>query len=101
MAITSATEVSLACEHKTALLTCPGNGKIHIAFVNYGRTDKSTCPSKAMKTTSCFSGTAAERKVTSLCEGKTSCSVKADNGNMKGDPCQGTFKYLRVVYYCM
>jgi hypothetical protein len=35
-----------------------------------------------------------------LCNGKTTCSSKADN-SIFGDPCYGTGKYLEVVYQCL
>lgn len=38
--------------------------------------------------------------VSNKCNGKMTCSVEASN-DVFGDPCHGTFKYLRVNYTCV
>lgn len=96
----SVSQVSVTCEHKTARLTCPTNQNIHIVSVNFGRTDSITCPQPPIVNTQCYSGPAAAGVVKKSCEGRNSCSVVASNSNMQGDPCQGTFKFLSIVYYC-
>ena len=40
-----------------------------------------------------------KKKVLSSCEGKQECNIPVNN-NFFGNPCKGTFKYLRVYYHC-
>uniref|UniRef100_A0A671S735 SUEL-type lectin domain-containing protein n=1 Tax=Sinocyclocheilus anshuiensis TaxID=1608454 RepID=A0A671S735_9TELE len=69
------------------------NCKIQINTANYGRTDKTTCsegrPSSELL-----------KVVTSVCEGKNSCSILASN-SVFSDPCVGTIKYLYISYSCV
>ncbi|KAL5020104.1 hypothetical protein ScPMuIL_002996 [Solemya velum] len=97
----AASLVSVTCEHQTARLSCSTHHEIHIVSVNYGRTDRRTCPHPSTSNTHCYSGTAAANVVKNVCEGRESCSVFANNQNMQGDPCVGTFKYLRITYECV
>ncbi|PWS21599.1 hypothetical protein DKP78_22740, partial [Enterococcus faecium] len=66
---------------------------------NYGRIDATTCPNGPIKTTSCAASNSLAI-MSSRCDGKTSCSVRASN-SIFTDPCFGTFKYLNVSYSCL
>ncbi|XP_072018996.1 uncharacterized protein [Amphiura filiformis] len=93
------TEEIIKCEHKKANIDC-GDRFVDIHYAYYGRTDKSTCPAKKrlMKDTDCRADTSMET-VGKRCQGKQKCKVEAKNGAF-GDPCRGTFKYLRIKYKC-
>ncbi|XP_077985841.1 L-rhamnose-binding lectin CSL3-like [Glandiceps talaboti] len=87
---------TLICEHGTANLNC-GTNEIHINSASYGRSDHSTCPGPIRDTT-CH----ARRSLTTVrdkCEGQQSCQIAATN-SVFGDPCYGTFKYLKINYSC-
>merc|ERR1712141_347028 len=88
----------VACEGKRRVIMCPRGKYIHILHANYGRTDVKTCPSRWIKTTRCFARNSTA-KVASSCNGRRSCLLKPFN-SVFGDPCRGTYKYLRVQYYC-
>ncbi|KAK3094048.1 hypothetical protein FSP39_023444 [Pinctada imbricata] len=91
----------IICEHYSHSLTCPDDKKLEIVSANYGRTAPSsggTCPTSLDMDTNCRAPTSSSI-VQSQCEGKSTCSLRASN-DVYGDPCVGTYKYLRVVYKC-
>jgi hypothetical protein len=95
-----------ACEGEVGKLSCKeGNGKIRIPTdgeVYYGRTEKNVCANKdTLNTNWSFNCTATggRKKVVDLCEGAEECDVPVNN-QFFGNPCHGTYKYLRVHYEC-
>ncbi|XP_065053082.1 uncharacterized protein LOC135682221 isoform X2 [Rhopilema esculentum] len=87
------------CEHRHATLRC-GNGQVlEILGAKYGRTDRTTCRNPAIRTTNCGAASSMQKVVT-MCGGKQFCRVQASNG-VFGDPCVGTYKYLRINYRCI
>jgi hypothetical protein len=91
----------IICEGSTGSVVCPPGTTIELLEVNYGRTSSAVCHHRHMSNTNCISGPAARNKVFSLCGGKHSCRLPVTNGNMGGDPCGGTYKYLRIGYRCI
>ena len=90
----------IICEHSSAYITCPGRSRIKVTSAIYGRTqDGQICPHHAIKTTHCESSS-SDSKVKSMCNTRSRCLVKANNGEF-GDPCEGTFKYLEIKYKCV
>jgi len=75
--------------------------KIVVVRANYGRWGKATCKKakKYMKNTKC-AAKVSKRRVSKSCNGKRGCAIKASN-KVFGDPCKGTFKYLRVAHICV
>ncbi|CAH1266718.1 EVA1C [Branchiostoma lanceolatum] len=86
------------CEHGTLPIHCPAGKRINILFALYGRTSREYCGG-AIYTTNCYSSNSGAR-VRSSCQGRSSCSVAANNG-VFGDPCPGTVKYLEVDFSCI
>ena len=66
---------------------------------NFGRTNKATCPHTATSNTNCRAHNSF-LIVKSVCNGKNSCTVKANSNFFGGDPCGGTYKYLQIKYAC-
>lgn len=96
----------LACENDVAQLSCanaPADARIRVTTAMFGRDDTRTCPypggPQAMQNTGCRYG-GALAAVKSQCDGQRECAVEATNTRFGGDPCYGTFKYLRVAYTC-
>ncbi|OWF41773.1 L-rhamnose-binding lectin CSL3-like isoform X2 [Mizuhopecten yessoensis] len=88
------------CESKSSMVECPPNMKLYILYASYGRTDGSTCSRYGqMRDTSCSAPGCTER-IRKYCQGQRSCMVKATN-SMFGDPCRGTYKYLKLKYQCV
>ncbi|KAM6976975.1 L-rhamnose-binding lectin CSL3-like [Aplochiton taeniatus] len=91
-----------SCEGQDARLDC-GVNLIKVVAANYGRRDKQTCsigrPVNQVTKTDCILSSSLS-EVAKRCEGKSSCSVPANNG-VFSDPCVGTFKYLQVSYTCV
>ncbi|XP_054627500.1 L-rhamnose-binding lectin CSL1-like [Dunckerocampus dactyliophorus] len=91
----------LACEDSLAHLSCDEWKVISVRKAIYGRLDQTTCiferPPSQVQNDECKS------KVTSVvansCNGKNSCTIRVSNGAF-GDPCGGTYKYLKVFYKC-
>lgn len=88
----------VACENRQRTIRCSAGRKIRILYANYGRTDRGTCPSRYIRTTSCFASSSVS-KVRAACNNKNSCILKPYN-SVFGDPCGGTYKYLFVRYVC-
>uniref|UniRef100_A0A671S5W8 SUEL-type lectin domain-containing protein n=1 Tax=Sinocyclocheilus anshuiensis TaxID=1608454 RepID=A0A671S5W8_9TELE len=63
----------------------------------------STCstgqPASQLAKTDCYTLN-SQTVVTSVCEGKNSCSILASN-SVFSDPCVGTIKYLYISYSCV
>ena len=85
-----------------ATLSCPV-GRINITFANYGRTRpySEVCHSDAWsEDVNCYTD---PRKMTAMygaCQGEQTCQVtKAILPG--GDPCSGTYKYVKVKYECV
>lgn len=93
------TQGEVVCEHAEMAINCAEGETIQIQSAGYGRWNYSTCDNSAMSTASC-SASGALNTVKGLCDGKSSCSVKASN-SVFGDPCYGTYKYLEVQYKCV
>lgn len=89
---------TIICEGKDFTLLCP-NGVIKISSAVYGRTRGSqVCPHPEITVTNCRSPTSTA-KAKSLCNGKKSCRLEANN-RVFGDPCPGNYKYLQVKHTC-
>ena len=75
--------------------------KIKVIRANYGRWRKAICnrAKKYMKDTKC-AAKVSRKRVSRSCNGKRTCDIKASN-KVFGDPCKGTFKYLRVAHICV
>ncbi|KAF4070588.1 hypothetical protein AMELA_G00287100 [Ameiurus melas] len=93
--------IIITCEHHTAVLNC-GARRIRIISAFYGRIDSRTCaagrPHKQICNTRCSAPQAAA-KVRARCNGRCYCKVPASN-YVFSDPCYGTYKYLKIAYYC-
>ncbi|XP_078109974.1 L-rhamnose-binding lectin SML-like [Sander vitreus] len=89
-----------ACEGSLAQLQCDEGQVIAVYGADYGRRDQTTCiyqrPLTQIQNISCSSPTG---KVADSCDGKNSCTIAASN-SVFGNPCIGTYKYLKVVYAC-
>ena len=87
------------CEHHRKTLSCPCGGKINVLEASYGRHDRHTCWHPSIHTTNCHAANSVSI-VKSKCNNKSSCSLFASN-SVFGDPCWGTYKYLRIKYHCI
>lgn len=92
------TEESVSCFGETATPSCSAGFTMDFAYVNYGRTDGSTCPHVAMSDQDC---TSTPVIINDNCQGQETCSVAVTTSNMGGDPCGGTFKYLHLKWLCV
>jgi hypothetical protein len=88
-----------ACEGESRTFACV-SGLIQIQSGFWGRSNGRTCASENMDDLSCSTSN-AERPLADVCDGKKSCSVRAFNSFFGGDPCEGTSKYMKVVYQCV
>nr|XP_055073073.1 L-rhamnose-binding lectin CSL3-like [Misgurnus anguillicaudatus] len=75
---------------------------IKVVSANYGRTNKKTCsngkPAKWCSNIYC-SQSSSRRVLANRCNGLKDCSVPVTN-EVFGDPCEGTYKYLKASYTC-
>eukprot|EP00300_Choanocystis_sp_HF-7_P015934 c19233_g1_i2.p1 GENE.c19233_g1_i2~~c19233_g1_i2.p1 ORF type:complete len:585 (+),score=127.87 c19233_g1_i2:33-1787(+) len=87
------------CENEVAEIDCNG-AVIVVSSAAYGRSNAATCAADDFfGDVNCLAATSFD-VVSSLCSGQTLCTIDASN-EVFGDPCVGTFKYLRVEYYCV
>ncbi|XP_072037187.1 uncharacterized protein [Amphiura filiformis] len=96
-----------ACEAASVSLSCIAEeGTITVLTALYGRrvTGDVLCPYSSMSATTntgCDSSAAADLTIVQgLCDGMSTCSVTSSTSVFGGDPCPGTFKYLRLTYQC-
>ncbi|XP_024148699.1 L-rhamnose-binding lectin SML isoform X2 [Oryzias melastigma] len=96
-----APQTVVACERRTAKLTCPSGKTIKVLSAYYGRRDSSVCtlncPLVQTQNEDCENPTDL---VAQQCDGTSSCTIKASN-SVFGDPCPGTYKYLEASYICV
>ncbi|XP_039655893.1 L-rhamnose-binding lectin SML-like isoform X2 [Perca fluviatilis] len=90
----------VACEGSFAQLQCDQGQVISVTCAHYGRSDQTTCvyqrPLNQIQDISCSSPTP---QVADSCNGQNSCTITVNN-SVFGDPCVGTYKYLKVAYTC-
>ncbi|KAI5621992.1 rhamnose binding lectin-like precursor, partial [Silurus asotus] len=89
------------CEGSSAVLAC-GNRRLKFHSANYGRLDSTTCahrrnPCETFNKT-CRSHDSL-RRITARCAGHNHCVIPVAS-SFFSDPCFGTYKYLKVAYYC-
>ncbi|XP_031437709.1 protein eva-1 homolog C-like [Clupea harengus] len=94
----------VVCEGERMRLNCKSGMQIAVYSAMFGRTQQGTleCPPNQRRAPSvdCQSGTTLQ-VLTSRCQGKQSCSIRASSREF-GDPCYaGTRKYLNVIYTCV
>ena len=89
------------CERRNPLkIKCSSSNEIiDVLAANYGRTSRTICPPKRVRTTNCKSSNSLQ-KVRGKCQGQRSCEVPATNSFFGGDPCPYQYKYLEVRYVC-
>ncbi|KAG5277359.1 hypothetical protein AALO_G00116620 [Alosa alosa] len=93
----------VVCEGERMRLNCKSGMQIAVYSAMFGRTQQGTleCPPNQRRAPSvdCQSATTLQ-VLTSRCQGKQSCSIRASSREF-GDPCYaGTRKYLNVIYTC-
>ncbi|XP_021351066.1 deleted in malignant brain tumors 1 protein-like isoform X2 [Mizuhopecten yessoensis] len=89
----------VVCVDDTVTLRCAGG--LEVVDATYGRRDRQTCSSEAMRSTSCR--VAGVRDIImSACNGQRQCVIQDIRGLFSNlsDPCEGTEKYLTVQYNC-
>lgn len=94
---------AVVCEHKTLEITCSGRQQIHISSAEYGRTMPGTTHCRLPLfdwKTDCYSKETTLGITKEECEGFPSCTLYANNREY-GDPCFGTFKYLKVCVHSL
>ncbi|WP_411016656.1 hypothetical protein, partial [Salmonella sp. s51944] len=91
---------SLTCEGRQLRISCYQGSYIDVLYAGYGR-DRGpyVCPSPSIHLTSGCESSTSLSKVWNACQGRSYCSIYANNG-VFGDPCFGTYKFLRVEYKC-
>ncbi|XP_015764736.1 PREDICTED: uncharacterized protein LOC107343668 [Acropora digitifera] len=89
----------IVCEDQTMEIRCESVSKIRVLWANYGRLNPKTCPHPSTSNINCRASTSLNY-VREICQGKTACTLRSNNGLFGGDPCGGTHKYLLVGYKC-
>ncbi|XP_061890977.1 protein eva-1 homolog C [Entelurus aequoreus] len=94
----------VVCEEERMRLSCKRGMQIAVYSAMFGRTQQGAleCPlyHRRAPSVDCQSSIALQ-VVTSSCQGKKSCAVRASSREF-GDPCySGTRKYLSVIYTCV
>jgi len=87
------------CEFESITMECKGSKVIQMTSAFWGRKEIHVCKEQAVPGGGCSIGNALSRLQT-MCNGKQSCTVEADNKNF-GDPCWGTYKYMITDFTCV
>ncbi|XP_041832132.1 protein eva-1 homolog C isoform X2 [Melanotaenia boesemani] len=93
----------VVCQEERMRLSCKGGKQIAVYSAMFGRTQQGTleCPPNYRRTSVECQSSVALQVVTSHCQGKKTCQVRASTREF-GDPCYaGTRKYLSVIYTCV
>nr|CAB3220098.1 L-rhamnose-binding lectin SML [Phallusia mammillata] len=90
-------ESTVICENDKKKISCPLFYSLFITDAFYGRDDATTCGGP-VKTTDCKAAMSLI-KIRDQCNSENFCFLYADNSEF-GDPCVGTFKYIRMSYKC-
>ena len=90
----------IICEKQKGIISCQNGKRIDVLNANFGRLDRHTCPHGPMRNINCLSGNSLQI-VQGMCNGQTRCELEVQNNLLGGDPCPGTFKYLKVKYRCL
>ncbi|XP_071820644.1 L-rhamnose-binding lectin CSL3-like [Apostichopus japonicus] len=94
-------QTSFVCEGKTLTIECPSGTTIDVEDALYGRDrGPSVCNHRSIRVTSGCKASTSLSRVRDACQGETSCQISASN-RVFGDPCVGTYKFLRVEYKCI
>ncbi|KAK7930450.1 hypothetical protein WMY93_006845 [Mugilogobius chulae] len=100
--VASSLVTSIICEKSTANLRCGQSKVIRVALAVYGRTDSTTCSAgrsqSEVRNTNC--ARSVTDKVAQFCDNSIGCKVRA-RSSLFGDPCGGTYKYLKISYTCV
>ena len=91
---------AVVCEGTTLEINCKGQ-QIEIIGAEYGRTEKGSkyCPKFLLDlNTKCYSEESTLAISKEECDGYRSCTLYANNEEY-GDPCLGTYKYLKVCLH--
>ena len=91
--------LSFAREKKSTISCKNDQRTIHVVDANYGRLDSNTCSLTQVRDTNCKAENSSVI-VRMKCDEEASCELHADR-SVFGDPCPGTFKYLKVEYKCV
>ncbi|XP_078660072.1 uncharacterized protein LOC144904802 [Branchiostoma floridae x Branchiostoma belcheri] len=86
------------CERNSDTISCLGDEVIQVVSANYGRTDANVCSNNPVSVVDCVSSLSLQT-IQSICDNQQSCTLEANNA-VFGDPCQGTYKYIEVLYRC-
>ena len=82
-------------------MKCSKPQVINVVSAMYGRHGHlSECWGVFFLSHDCDTGSDAKKRISKHCDGKYSCSFKADNGFF-GNPCGGQNKYLDYEYKCV
>ena len=96
--------IKTACDGEDLTIECPGEKVIKISDANFGRIDKTTCPSNIEDQNEDADCRAANSlgETRRRCQGKSSCTLPGDfHGWIGGEyPCPGTAIYMQVEYTC-
>ncbi|XP_073731550.1 L-rhamnose-binding lectin CSL3-like [Misgurnus anguillicaudatus] len=94
-------QTQTSCEGSTFSINCYKQ-LIKVLSANYGRTNNDTCstgkPANQISNVQCTQSSTLN-VLTTQCDGKPACSISTSN-TVFGDPCVGTYKYLKVSYIC-
>uniref|UniRef100_H2ZPP7 SUEL-type lectin domain-containing protein n=1 Tax=Ciona savignyi TaxID=51511 RepID=H2ZPP7_CIOSA len=90
--------VNVICEGSNGVISCGSGERIGVLDAFYGRSNKLTCPHSQISNTNCASS-GSFNSIRNFCHGQQTCSLSASNG-VYGDPCYGTYKYIKVTYVC-
>ena len=93
-----------ACDGEDLTIECPAGKVIKVSDANFGRLDKTTCPSNVEDqndNTDCRA-TNSLSETKHRCQGRSSCTLSGDfHGWIGGEhPCPGTAIYMRIEYTC-
>ncbi|CAH0561842.1 unnamed protein product [Brassicogethes aeneus] len=95
-------ETAYACEGKTLKIECKEGELIKLIRANYGRFSITICNDHGNTdwSVNCMSPKSLQVLLRSCIQNNNSSCIIDVNNDTFGDPCQDTYKYIEVHYYC-
>ena len=90
----------IICEHFVKDISCTNGQTIKVVYANYGRTSEIPCQGKRKYIMKDCRSKDSLAMAKNLCEGKTSCHIKALN-SIWGNTCPGVIKYMDIRFQCV
>ena len=87
----------ISCDGFNSTVSCGSEAHINIIDAFHGRNNEYICLDPSINDINCKLGSFVSN-IKILCNNQTSCDALSA---ITSDPCQGTYKFIRIAYECL